>query len=98
MQEKTPEELLAEINQLSEWKRLAATELLRWIHWAAIKTVGITKPGESLFGAMVEYVASLESSVAGLRDGLEDIKSLRRVNCVEDVPSECDFYLTRDER
>lgn len=36
------------------------------------------------------------SRIASLREGIEDIRSLRRINCVDDVPGECEFYLTRD--
>lgn len=39
----------------------------------------------------------LLSRIRGLREGLNDIKSLRRIVTKEDVPDECSFYLKRDD-
>ena len=58
---------------------------------------------ESLYDAahseLVDIKSRLDvanSRIASLREGIEDIRSLRRINCVDDVPVECDFYLNRD--
>ncbi len=39
----------------------------------------------------------LLSRIRSLREGLNDIKSLRRIVTKEDVPNECSFYLKRDD-
>lgn len=39
----------------------------------------------------------LLSRIRSLREGLNDIKSLRRIVTKEDVPNECSFYLKQDD-
>jgi len=45
---------------------------------------------------LTDEVSVLRSRVTGLRAGLEDIRSLRRIGDLSDVSKECDFYLGRD--
>lgn len=97
MQERTTDSLRAEAERLKVWKQSAIVEHVLWLEWADAKLDGKAHPGDSLFDSMVSYVAGLESRVASLREGLESIGSLRRINRVEDVSLECDLCLDRDD-
>lgn len=99
MQEKTIDGLLAEIDELKVWKQSAIKEHAKWLEWAGSLSTngGNFQVGTSLFDSTVAYVNELTSRVSSLRDGLEDIRSTRRINHVADVATECDFYLTRDD-
>jgi hypothetical protein len=44
---------------------------------------------------LMSQVEELQSEACGLREGLDDVKSMRRITTVHDIPCECDFYLNR---
>ncbi len=50
---------------------------------------------EDAIRRMQEELNELRNESDGLREGLEDVRSLRRIDDLSDVAKECDFYLSR---
>lgn len=57
----------------------------------------IERLAKSKIEAMQAENEVLLSRIRSLREGLNDIKSFRRIVTRDDVPNECDFYLNRDD-
>jgi len=72
----------------SGWMHATISDIL-----ALIRAIGYTGG----FDADRTELEVANSRISSLRDALEDIRSLRRINSIGDVQCECDFYLTRDD-